>query len=232
MKKPMKKKNTVKETKSKPVKAKVKPPQKGGYARYDTNWKKLHLAAWGNRLEAVKKLISDGADLNAATTQGQTPLHLAAKKGWQDVALFLVKEGADVNPKNQDGWTPLHEAAFNGKGEIIKLLVDSGADLYAKDEDGVTPLQVANDTCKPLLKKIQEELQKTGLLPPDENKTAVQKASVSVYGVIDQLQKARDEAGPVEKLVLKSLLDQAESLEKNICYLLSAQQDEKSGFRF
>jgi hypothetical protein len=231
MKKPTKKSKPV-NSKTKPVKAKVERPQKGGYARYDLNWTKLHWAAWGNRLEAVKKLIADGADLNAATTQGQTPLHLAAKQGWQDVARFLVKEGADVNPQNQHGWTPLHAAACNGKGEMVKLLVDSGADLYAKSNDQVTPLQVAHEDCKPLLKKIQEELQKTGLPPPDKNRSALQKASRGIYTVIDQLREARDEAGPIEKLVLKSLLDQAETLAKDICYLLSAQQDEKSGFRF
>jgi ankyrin repeat protein len=216
----------------KPVKAK-QDVKVNGYTTLH-GYTPLHWAVWDNCLKKVEKLISDGADLNAQGEHCQTPLHLAAKKGWQDVVRFLVKEGADVNPKDQDGWTPLHEAAFNGSQEIIKLLVDSGADLYAKTNEQKTPLQVANNTCKSLLKKIQEELQKTGLPPPpDENKRSafVQEALNNLHAVIGQLQAARDEAEWVERLVLKSLLDQAEQLGKKVGDLLAAQQAEKRGLR-
>jgi hypothetical protein len=224
MKKPTKKSKPV-NSKTKPVKAKVERPQKGGYARYDLNWTKLHWAAWGNRLEAVKKLISDGADLNAATTQGQTPLHLAAKKGWQDVVRFLVKEGADVNTKDNVGMTPLHWAAHLGHVEVVQILLSLGADINAKTNGGSTPLHIATPSCHPLLeatrKKAQEKPQEDGYT------AALVEASHSLFTATSKMLKANLDAHAVETMVILPLIEQAREVERKVEALIAARRSDR-----
>ena len=69
-------------------------------------------AADGN-IEAVRKHLAAGVDVNAKTDDqiSGTPLHLVAILGHKEVAELLVDAGADVNAKDGGGWTPLHFAA-------------------------------------------------------------------------------------------------------------------------
>jgi ankyrin repeat protein len=58
-------------------------------------------------LDEVIRLVEEGADINAKSKDGATPLHLAAHKRRRDVAKMLIDKGADLNAKNKDGLTPL-----------------------------------------------------------------------------------------------------------------------------
>ena len=100
----------------------------------------IHDAAAKGNIEAVKKAIAAGADVNAKGDGGETPLHHATTKA---VTELLIAEGADVNAKNAEGWTPLHEAALYGDKEISELLIAKSANVNAKDDDGETPLHKA-----------------------------------------------------------------------------------------
>lgn len=42
-----------------------------------------------NQMDEIKKLISEGVDVNARFDDGQTPIHLAAKNG--DVFSHIIK---------------------------------------------------------------------------------------------------------------------------------------------
>ncbi|KAM7203860.1 hypothetical protein V8F20_003866 [Naviculisporaceae sp. PSN 640] len=97
--------------------------------------------------EAVKFLLSEGANPNVTTADQQTLLHLAAKH-----SPALVKEalafGLDVNANDRYMETPLHKASTlewdNRLGrEVIKLLVSHGADINSADIEGDTPLHKA-----------------------------------------------------------------------------------------
>ena len=79
--------------------------------------KPIHDAAVFGNIEAVKKHLAAGADVNAKDENGETPLHLAATK---ETAELLIAEGADVNAKDKDGVTPLDYA--KGKKETADLL--------------------------------------------------------------------------------------------------------------
>ena len=62
-------------------------------------------------LEAVKLVLSLGADINAVDSQGETAMHGAAYKHVPTVVRFLADAGADINvwnQRNEDGWTPLN----------------------------------------------------------------------------------------------------------------------------
>ncbi len=92
----------------------------------------LHIAAAQGHLEVAELLLSEGAAVDARTTDGLTPLHAAAYGGNEEVVTSLLARGADVDAEDVDGWTPLHEAAFNNHREAARILLEGGArqDVY------------------------------------------------------------------------------------------------------
>ena len=63
-------------------------------------------------LEAVRLLVEQGNDVNAANYRGETPLHGAAFRGANNVVEYLVQQGAQLDARTTQGWTPL--AIANG----------------------------------------------------------------------------------------------------------------------
>jgi cytochrome c len=53
----------------------------------------LHIAARSGCLDCVKALVEAGADVNAKTKHGQTPIHLAKFKRQREVADYLMSHG-------------------------------------------------------------------------------------------------------------------------------------------
>jgi hypothetical protein len=108
-------------------------------------------AATGN-LEAIKKNLAAGVDVNATFVQpgvpgsGGTPLHIAVIADQLDAAKLLLEKGANIEAKAADEYqaTPLHWAAFVGRLESIKFLLEKGAKLNSKDKNGYTPLDSAS----------------------------------------------------------------------------------------
>ncbi|EAX99575.1 hypothetical protein TVAG_104560 [Trichomonas vaginalis G3] len=97
----------------------------------------------------LEYLISKGADINAKTENGSTPLHYAAKEKCKEAAEILISNGADINAKDKDGWTPLHYPARYNNKETAEILISNGADINAKTENGSTPLHyAAKGKCK------------------------------------------------------------------------------------
>ena len=103
----------------------------------------LHVAAWGNARGAALKLIAGGADVNAASKEGEPPLQWAAWANARETLVELIKGGADIHAKDNNGSTPLHYAARNNAGETLVELMERGADIHAKDNNGSTPLHYA-----------------------------------------------------------------------------------------
>ncbi len=70
-----------------------------------------------NEIEAVKELISSGADINQQNEiYGHTPLIIASNYNYVDLAKLLISEGADINIRIKDGSTALIAAASNSPG--------------------------------------------------------------------------------------------------------------------
>ena len=91
--------------------------------------------------------LDAGADINARTDTGETPLHRAVSSNKNlEVLTVLLDAGADVNARTDSGVTPLHVAASDSKTpEVITVLLDAGADGAAVNEDGETPFDLAKD---------------------------------------------------------------------------------------
>jgi len=92
----------------------------------------------------VEMLLKHGADVNATTKYGRTPLHMAVSKGKTDTAELLLESGAEVDARDRVlGWTALYEACQNGDVGTAKLLLQHGADVNTKDDTGLTALHAA-----------------------------------------------------------------------------------------
>ncbi len=91
-------------------------------------------AVQGNDCKKVKDMIAQGAQINARTEFGETPLHMAQSK---EMAELLLLNGADIHAKDDEfGMTPL----FNAPKEIFEFLISKGADPNARSKNGLTPL--------------------------------------------------------------------------------------------
>ena len=100
-------------------------------------------ALWNEDIGRMKDLLEKGADPNAQTSDGTTPLLIAAKKGNTEIIKILVENGAKVDGRDKNGLTPLMSAASAGKARNVQVLIAAAADLNAKDNKGITALMWA-----------------------------------------------------------------------------------------
>ena len=102
-------------------------------------------AAERGDVAAVKSLLKDGADVNAAQGDGMSALHWAAERGDAALAEVLIYAGANIQAQTRIGqYTPLHLAGKSGSADVAKALLKGGAAVNARSTNsGVTPLHMA-----------------------------------------------------------------------------------------
>lgn len=93
---------------------------------------------------AVRSLLQQQADVNAAEPDGATALHWAAYLEDVETASLLVRAGSDVGGANRYGATPLSLACTNGNEALVKLLLEAGADAKEASPEGETVLMTAS----------------------------------------------------------------------------------------
>ena len=102
-------------------------------------------AAQANDVDAMRLLVSAGADPDIPTLHGSAPIQVAAGFGLEPqistfipnarlgAVRYLVEEvAADVNASDDRGYTALHGAALTGESDVIRFLVAAGADVRAR----------------------------------------------------------------------------------------------------
>ena len=119
-------------------------------------------AAMRHDTAAVRTLLKDGKDVNAAQGDGMTALHWAALQGDADMAAILLYAGANVRATTRlGGYTALHLAAQAGHLAAIGRLIAGGANPGAVTSTGATALMLASasgsaDAVKALLEQTSD----------------------------------------------------------------------------
>jgi uncharacterized protein len=98
---------------------------------------------------AVRTLMAQNANVNAAQVDGTTALHWAVQANDMETAGLLIRAGAKVSAANHEGATPLLLATINGNAAMIETLIKAGANPNAVlTKTGDTALMMAARTGK------------------------------------------------------------------------------------
>jgi ankyrin repeat protein len=95
------------------------------------------LACAAGKIQIVKWLLKNGADINKTTAHGVTSFAAAIADNRQEVVKLLIKKEANVNGKETKNTSPLGVAFFCEHIEIVKLLIDEGADVNERGFSGL-----------------------------------------------------------------------------------------------
>jgi ankyrin repeat protein len=102
-------------------------------------------ASLHGNFDTVRRLLDQGADINARGNTGATALMMACWWGHVDIVKLLLDRGANVNAKGLDGYTALMEAARYDRLEIAELLLENGAQVNARTSMGKTARSFAKE---------------------------------------------------------------------------------------
>ena len=104
----------------------------------------LRVAAQFGDLERVRRLIEEGASVNAGRgPDGETPLMAASQTGNLELVRLLIENGAELHARDDYGNLPLHYA-FVGGEEVALLLLEHTRGVDEKDDEApVAPLSLA-----------------------------------------------------------------------------------------
>lgn len=110
-------------------------------ARGPDNYHMLHFGH-SSRIDEVSLLVTHGADVNAETSSGYTPLISATRSGDASLVQYLIDRRANIeHAEDELGMTPLHQAVFIDTGvEIPEILLNAGASPNSRARNGQTPL--------------------------------------------------------------------------------------------
>ncbi|KAH0562942.1 hypothetical protein GP486_002488 [Trichoglossum hirsutum] len=103
----------------------------------------LWLASHFGMERTVRVLVERGANFNAKTKYGETPLHRASENGHGVVVKYLLSKGADVNALVGNEELSTHWAAKRGHCEVVRWLLEASCQVNAKDGHGWTMLHWA-----------------------------------------------------------------------------------------
>jgi ankyrin repeat protein len=98
-------------------------------------------------IDAIRELLSRGADIDARDRYGQTGLMIAAHSGDLEVVATLIENGASLNVTAKFGLSALMLAIVAGHTETARLLIRAGAELSLR---GTGPSGFADKTARDL----------------------------------------------------------------------------------
>ena len=125
-------------------------------------------------------LVEAGADVNAATDDGRTPLMASCINNQAEITEFLAAHGAQTEQEDARGLTALAWAARCKAADSARVLLAAGAKVDGADHYGYTPLMWAVQ---------QEDLNLTRILVEHgANVNAREKEEISALDALELLQ--------------------------------------------
>lgn len=126
----------------------------------------LHAAAWRGDLGEIRRLVHDGADVNATDDLGATALYWAARGGHRpgphqcgdedagrpEVIAALLELGANPNVQDRrpkgfgrsSGWTPLFVALHHEQFGSARVMLEHGADPNILSDQRLSVMSMAS----------------------------------------------------------------------------------------
>ncbi|MEN9916092.1 MAG: hypothetical protein RLY40_24 [Pseudomonadota bacterium] len=96
-----------------------------------------------NDIEAIKKYIADGNDINVTDTFGNSLLHYASYRGNHPLIHLLFDAGINVNARSILGSTALFTAVLKNDRATVQLLTAIGLNInHINDDHGGTLLHL------------------------------------------------------------------------------------------
>ncbi|RNB69616.1 ankyrin repeat domain-containing protein [Brevibacillus panacihumi] len=95
--------------------------------------------------DQIKKLLADGADIDATDDRGRTSAMIAVHTDQLEIFQLLVEKGANINIRDQRLDNPLLYAGAEGKIDFVKAAIAAGADTTITNRFGGTALIPAAD---------------------------------------------------------------------------------------
>ena len=97
-------------------------------ARLDLpGWTPLHYAVTGPSTEAAALLLARGAQLNARSPNGSTPLMMASRYGPESSVDLLLDKGADLKLRNEKNLDAADFARLGGRESLTRRLTEASA---------------------------------------------------------------------------------------------------------
>ncbi len=103
----------------------------------------IHRALTEGTAAQAKRLLEQGANIEARDAQGATPLITAAGRGNLALVTLLLNRHAEVETTDRAGNTALHQASFYGQVPCVEALLATGAQTSARNALAFTPLHQA-----------------------------------------------------------------------------------------
>ena len=109
----------------------------------------IMLASFHGYLEVVEKLIKNGAQIDAKTSNGLDATYAASQKGHLNILKLLIENNPNVSDsQGYKGRTPLGAAAYHGHLDVVKFLITHHhVRINIEDRNHMTPLELAARRC-------------------------------------------------------------------------------------
>ncbi|RFU30301.1 hypothetical protein B7463_g6063, partial [Scytalidium lignicola] len=98
-------------------------------ANMGPNERALLKAAGKGDLDEIRKLLRDGANLDAINEEGQSALTMAISRQHLNVVKLLIENGATMDRSGFLVHKPLHVAVGTRNVDLVKCILDGGADV-------------------------------------------------------------------------------------------------------
>lgn len=106
----------------------------------------LFSAAHGGDVAAIRRLVAEGANVNAQDPRGRRPIHVAAFASEDDALRALAEAGADMNALEGQRYDVVTIAAVADDPELMSLAIELGNDpgLVTSPYDGTALIAAAH----------------------------------------------------------------------------------------